>query len=262
MNFAITFLGCVAWIPLAVWIVSLAHWMITQDVDVVTGFLGIWVAIGLGYLVMNPPKSVPIVSPITLVAILITVFMYPWARQTMISRELRSIDVDSLNKSYEALSMNPSNPLAKFKVAKQAYVLGMPGHALKIAEMALTQMPVQHFLPEHKTVKGWQAVVRKAEYFRAIDCLECGHSNPPGNIHCATCGSRFLLDRAKGRFMSKGLGKRLIASWISLVLVLAGIPAATALPGMFSLVVIILLLSAAGAALWIAFAPTMRGGTA
>ncbi len=40
-------IGCLAWIPLAVWIVSIVQWIISGDIDFLSGFLGIWLAIGL-----------------------------------------------------------------------------------------------------------------------------------------------------------------------------------------------------------------------
>ncbi len=69
-------IGCLAWIPLAVWIVAVVHWMIGGDIDPITGFAALFFAVALGYEAINPP--VPELAPITDVAVLVTVIMFPF----------------------------------------------------------------------------------------------------------------------------------------------------------------------------------------
>jgi hypothetical protein len=251
MSAFVVVIGCCIWIPLAVWILSLVGWMVTADIDILTGVLGIWIAIGLGYVAMKPP--VPALSPLSFIAVLITLVMYPWARSALNRRELKSIDVEALEKAYEQLAMKPDNTLARFKVAKHAYILGMPGHALKIAEEALAYIPERHFQDEHRLLKRWRAQVQQPEFFRAIQCVECNAMNPPGRIHCTQCGAPFLLDRARGKVLGKGQGRKIVAAWFAMVAVLAGIPAATALPPMLTIVTIVALLVAACCVVFLAF---------
>lgn len=262
MSFPVMIVGCVAWIPLGVWIVSLINWMIAGEVDFLSGVLGIWIAIGLGYLAFNPPPDSPIVSLLTFGAILATIAMYPLVRNALARREHRSLDIEGLEKAYQALRENPVNPLAKFRIAKQAYGLGMPGHALAIAESVLPAMPERHFTEEHRLVKHWKAVVTNPDYFHPIVCVECTQSNPPGEVLCRRCAAPFLIQRARGRFISSGLGRRLIAAWMAMVAVIAGIPAAATLPPSMAVGIIVALLALVGLSGWLAFRPRPGSWTA
>ena len=84
-------IGCLAWLPLAVWIMACVHWLIGGDIDVWTGFAGIVLALGLGYEAINPP--VPQLAPLTVVAVFITVIMFPFVRTAMDKKALKAIDI-------------------------------------------------------------------------------------------------------------------------------------------------------------------------
>jgi len=221
-------IGCFAWIPLAVWIVACVHWTIGGDIDVITGVLGIAVAIGLGYEAINPP--VPQLAPLTVVAVFVTVVMFPFVRSALDRRQLRGVDIEALDKAYQALAVRPDNVIAKFKIARLLFDLGVCGHALKIGESLVPSMPQRFFSDELRTVRRWQAMKLESRFFAPIVCAECHTSNDAGLLFCRQCGSAFLLDFTKGRVVGSRLGKKLISTWISLVAVLIGIPAARTLP--------------------------------
>lgn len=249
-------LGCAVWFPLMIWIVSLVHWMITQEIDLLSGIIGIWIAIGLGYICFKPP--VPALSPLAFFAVIVTIVSYPAVRQTMNQRELREVDVDALKRAYENLAMRPMDTLAQFRIARLAYTLGMPGHALRIAEDVASRMPDRVFVEEHRIVRQWRKAINKPDYFRPIQCIECNLMNDPGAIHCRRCGAPFLLHRAQGKAIGKQQAKKIIACWAALMVILAGIPMATALTPMLSIPVILVLMGMAGLAVYLAF----RGGEA
>jgi hypothetical protein len=250
--------GCLIWIPIAIWVLSLVQWMITGDIDVVSGIVGIGIAIGLGFISLD--ASTKSYAPLTFVAVLATIFMYPFVRSSLTRKELKSIDVEALERAYQALGLKPNNPVSKFAIARRVYALGMPGHAVKIAESALAYLPETHFLDEHRTLRNWKASVTNPAYFTPIACVECHTPNPPGNIHCAACGAPFLLDRARGKFVSGPLGRRLLAAWIGMVAVLAGIPATSLLPPIGQIAAILLLLAVAGVVLYLAFRTDSQTG--
>jgi hypothetical protein len=250
-------IGCLAWIPLAVWIVSCVNWSIVGDIDPLTGIVGIFVAIGLGYEAINPP--VPEMAPLTVIAVLITVLMFPFARAAMDRRQLRGIDIEALERAYQALAVRPDNVISKFKIAKVLFDLGICGHALRIGETLVPDMPQRFFMEELRTVRKWQMMQIEARFFAPIGCAECQASNPPGNLFCQKCGAAFLLDFAKGRVVGKRLGKKLVATWIVLVSFLIGIPAAKALPPAACVVTVVAMITVASLMVYFAFRDTTGG---
>lgn len=253
-------LGCAVWVPIAIWFVSLIHWMIMGEIEFISGVTGIWALIGLGYLTIKPPR--PELAYLSFAVVLISLIVYPFIRSALDRRELRSIDISSVEKAYDSLASRPNNPLAKFKLARLLYGMGMPGHAVVIAEAALAYLPEQHFLEEHKLLKRWKLLVTKPDLFRPIPCVECSALNAPGLIHCESCGAPFLLDRLRGKFLPNALGRKLIAVWVAMVFGVVGIPAASTLPPLIAMAVIILLLAMVGVTLVLAFRPVSKGATA
>lgn len=249
--------GCVVWIPLAIWIVSLIHWMIMGDIDVLSGLVGLGIALALGLIALD--QHTRAYSPFTLIAVVATIVMYPFVRAAMNKRELRSVDVEALEKAYRALSERPGNPIAKLTLARRLYDLGVPGHALAIAESALATLPAAHFRDEHRQIRSWKAVVTDPRHFAPIACVECHTANPPGNTHCAACGSPFLLDRVRGRFLGKGQGRKLLAVWVCLVAVIAGIPETYRLPPLGQICAVSSLVLVAGIVLFLAFRDDSKG---
>jgi len=233
-------IGCLAWLPLAVWIMACVHWLIGGDIDVWTGFAGIVLALGLGYEAINPP--VPQLAPLTVVAVFITVIMFPFVRTAMDKKALKAIDIENLEKAYNALALRPDNVMAKLRVAKQLWILGVCGHAIRIVESQLPHMPHNFFMEDIRMLKKWHMMKVEARYFNPITCAECQTDNEGGLIFCRQCGAPFLLNFVKGKVVGSRLGKKLISTWISLIAVLIGIPAAKALPTVPSVIVILFMM--------------------
>lgn len=214
--------GWAAWVPLSILILTLVRWMIAGDIDVLIGMAGIAVGLLLGFIALAPTD--PAYSFIILFVLSGTVALFPLVRAGFNKKALRSIDVEALERAYSALSLRPDNVAAKFKIARLAYEMGFPGHALRIAESCLQSAPQRFFQEEHQIVNRWRYVRLPATAFAPLPCVECGQSNPPGNLHCASCGAPFLLLRAKGKVLPGNLGKRLMIAWIAMMGALAGCP--------------------------------------
>ncbi len=249
--------GCLIWIPLAIWIISLVRWMVSGDVDMILGFLGIGMAILLGYIAINPPA--PLVSILAFVAVLGTVVMFPFVRIAMDKRSLKAMDVEDLERAYYALKLRPDNVAARFKIARLLYDMGYPGHALRIAESCIATMPQAFFFEEHRLIMRWRTTPTSPRAFDPLPCLDCNHANPPGDVNCASCGAPFLLDRAKGKVMPGSLGKRLMAAWIVMVAVLAGLPLIASFGGLFAVLGIFCLLVLSVTVLMVAFRTPAEG---
>jgi hypothetical protein len=216
------FLGCLVWIPLAIWIISLVRWMIGGEMDVLFGFIGIGVALILGTLAIRPPA--PQYSIVTFAAVAGTVVMFPFLRRALNQRSLRSIDMEDLVRAHEMLRLRPDNVSAKFKIARLLYEMGYPGHALRIAENCIATMPQAFFLEEHRVVARWRVTPTHPSAFNPLPCIECGHPNQPGNVNCAACGSPFLLDRLRGKLLPSNLAKKLMMAWAIMVMTLVSLP--------------------------------------
>jgi hypothetical protein len=243
--------GCLIWIPVGVWVFSIVGWLIMGEIDLITGIVALGVVLGMAFLALNP--STREFSPYLLVASLTSVAMYPFVRRGLAKRESKSMDIEALERAYEALRLRPDNPISKFTIARGCYALGMPGHALRIGENALGQMPVGYFPEEHRTVRRWQAVAQNPTYFEPIACVECQTMNIPGNVHCAACGAPFLLDRARGRVFSQSTGKRLLSVWMALVILICGIPASSKLEIGPQIAALFGMFAVATAMIWLAF---------
>jgi hypothetical protein len=212
--------GWAAWVPLCIWIVALVHWMIGGEIELLFGFAGIVAGFLLGFVAIVPPS--PAISFVALGVISGTVVGFPVVRSVVNRKQLRAIDLETLERAYGSLSLRPDNIAAKFKIARLVWDMGYPGHALRIAEQCLVHAPQAFFNEEIKLVARWQRVPLNANAFDPLNCIECGQSNPAGNVRCAACGAPFLLHRAQGKILPGSLGRRLLVAWIVMVGALAG----------------------------------------
>jgi hypothetical protein len=249
--------GCIAWIIVTGWVMTLVQRLIMGEVDPFTGFMGICLALGLGYMSFKPP--VPILQPVSIVALYISGTLIPILRAGYRRHELKSVDVEALEKAYEGFIFRPNNAPAQMRLARHLYNLGVRGHAFVLAENAVQHLPRKFFPEEYRLVEQWRQHPPHKSEFEPIACVECGHKNAPGLIHCGQCGARYLLDRVKGKPFSSALGKKLLAGWVLLVLILVGFPVAATLgpinkAGMIASIVVIALLATGTA--FVAFKPT------
>ena len=252
-------LGCMAWVPLAIWMISLVRWMISGEIDVIYGVIGCSLAVFLGYLAINPPS--PAYSVIVFISVGSMVLAFPFVRYSAHRRSLRGIDVQDVERAYAAVRARPDNVAAKFKIARLIYDMGYPGHALRIAENCMAQMPAAFFVEEQRIVMRWRKTPTPRKAFDPLPCIECGHPNPPGNVFCAACGAPFILDRLKGKILPSGMGRKIMAAWIVMVLVMAALPIVGSLNGFLAFFGIMGLLGFAVAVLYFAFRSPEKGAT-
>jgi len=220
--------GCITWAFLLVWVISLLHWTIQGEIELPFGILGITFGLLLGILVINPPPGKEFIVPLIAVAVICTIALWVPMRSIINNHELVAIDMDAIERAYDQLEERPNNVGAKFKIAKLVYHRGLHGHAIKLADEALQNMPADFFTEEHKLVDQWKRQAHDTASFRALPCVECGMSNPPGELYCKRCGAKFLLDQAKGRWIGRAMIRKLIAVWVALLGVFVGIPTAMA----------------------------------
>ncbi len=239
--------GCLVWIPVCIWIVSLVHWMIQGDVDFVWGIVGVFVALLLGITTMLPPR--PEMSPFLLAGVLITTVLFPVFRTSLTRRALEAVDIDAIEDAYEMLRLKPENHVVRFKFAKLLYKRGMRGSAMAFAEQALANLPASAFFEEHRMFESWKRSLQLgAVPDKWLVCLECGERNDLGTFVCTKCHSEFLIDHIRGRWVGRNLARKLLSAWAALMLALIGIPLAGLLleRTMAAGVIVLLLVAATG----------------
>lgn len=250
MNLVDGILGCFVWLPIVAIVLFLVNWMIAGDIDVISGILGIGACMGLGFLAWKPPA--PYFTPLALLILVATCVLFPFIRSGLTVKEIRSLDVDQLERAYQQFAFQPKNPGAKFKIARFAYALGMRGHAYAIAEELIPSMPAQIYSDEHRMFRQWQEE-RSPNWFVKLACKDCRHLNDPGRIHCERCGAPFLLDQVKSPVTTRGNGRQLLAVWIAVVGVSLALPLIGTLDPMIAIPIILLVVAAVLLVLYLAF---------
>jgi len=244
--------GCLIWIPIAIAAVCLVQWMVSAEVDFISGVAGLCVCIFLGLVALDPPM--PWMSGIAFLSMLVTVILYPAVRAYMNHHQLNMVDVESVEEIYEGLAEKPDNATLRLRMARILYVKGMVGHAITLADEALQKMPRNLFADEHRMVQTWKRSATNPEYFRPLPCLNCSFPNQPGRLHCQRCGNAFFIDLVRGRWVSKGLGRKLLTAWGALLALALGIPFVTArLSSTGTLIVVPLLILMVSVILVVAF---------
>lgn len=242
----------IVWIPVAIWVISLINWMITAEIDTISGLFGICLALLVGFFAVSPPH--PSLAPVFVLVAIVTVAVAPVTRAAMNKAALQSIEVEAIERAYEMLSTKPDNFGAKIRLARALWAKGIRSHAVAIADGALRNAPEQMFAEEHRMLRQWRQAEDDAPGVQRIRCIECGVPNVPGGMFCSRCGAPFLLDYAQGKFMKSGVIQRVTAGWIAAVAALVAIPSvAVAFSPIVSIIVIPLLVFVGGYLLYAAF---------
>ncbi len=256
VDFGTVIFGCTAWVPLLLWISVLVQWMISNEIEIISGIAGIGVGLGLGIIAMSPPA--PFLQPLAFLTIWVTVALFPFVRHALMQRELKGVDVHAMERAYEVLGQRPRDVMGRFRLAQTAWTLGMTGHAMRIAEECLQELDPKVFMEEHVIVRRWHRHQPTADMFVDYSCMDCHGACPPGKTHCPTCGAPFLLDRAKGKVFNKGTFRKIVAAWIAGIAALAGIPWATTLSGAAAFGAIIAILGLSFLVVFLSFRPKGR----
>jgi hypothetical protein len=242
---------CFTWVAIAIWVVSLIGWMIQGDVDPLFGLAGITVGLMLGYFSIRPP--IELVRPFTALAAVVTIVVFPMLRRALNERALLSIDIDAMENAYELLRMKPDNTMMRFKLGRLLYERGHVETGLAVVGEALKGMPERLFTEEYRMYGRWRRNNPHIRTDHRTPCIECGFANPPAAIFCERCNHAYLLDIVRGRWVGRQFAKKLIAGWVAAILALAGIPLASALPPVAAISIIVGIMIAAIALLWLAF---------
>ncbi len=240
-------LGALVWIPITIWVVAMVHWAVSGDVPGFVALVSIMLALTMGYFSINPPK--PWVSPVLATSIFGTVICFPFLRSAVVRRELDQIEFEQVSKAYANLASSPNSTGLKLKLAKYMFDRGLVHQALAIGETSLVGAPKSAFGEEIRMVNTWKMMVRPPADDPRVACFRCRFVNPLDACFCERCGAPYLLEHARGGWISASLGRRVLASWIAGATVLVALPVtASSLPPLLALACVVIEI---GIAAWI-----------
>lgn len=220
--------GCMIWFPITVIVVTLLHWMIVLEVDTIVGFLGIVGSICAGAVALDPPLAW--LSPVLFLSVLGGSILLPVARAAGDRQDLRRIDREQLEGTWEAIQASQKNVMAMMRMAQAAAEQGWTSQAAAIAERALEGMPQQMFHHEYGALHKWKSQGPPTSEAAEFACLKCGFVNTPGDMVCARCHSAYVLDRVLARsVVAVPLVKRMLLGWIAVVGLLVAVPMTSSL---------------------------------
>lgn len=252
----VALLGCLAWIPIAIWVYSLISWSILGEIDALLGMLGSFMGLVVGVAIMLQPNEE--LTPYLVLTVFAMVLAFPAMRSYHHRRQLAQIDIDAMADAYEQLSLRPGNLGATMRIARVAQQRGWVGHAVAIAEPALAQFPKAIVADELRELNSWKYHVQP-HHRQAMSCLECATPAPPGQLWCSKCGTAVLLAHARGAWLGTRSARRFMAAWLAGVASLIGIPAAASLlPPAIAGIFVVMFVVLSGGVLWWAFRAPRR----
>lgn len=219
--------GCFVWIPIAVWVVSIIHWMVSGDIEFLMGFLAICVAIMLGAITLNPPAQN--LSPLIFLVVVLTVVMFPMARYAVSRHALIAIDIEQMEAAFAEYTRHPSNSFAALRLAELLFGRGCQAHAVALGRKALVGLPMNVYVAENRLVSSWQARTPSEKLVAESYCPRCGSSNKVEDLRCRNCMAPYVMDLAKGRHYGWSSARSLICLWMAIVIAFLGIPSAVQL---------------------------------
>lgn len=245
--------GFVMFIPVAVWVVSLIHWMIGGEVDSIVGTLGIFLALFLMGIAIRPP--VQWLSPVIFVGMLLLAAVLPFVRRSMLERELRKMEMEKFERHVVALLERPDRTISRMEVARALRAWGYAGHALALAE-PIKAAPARMMDAEKREIRQWEASFQP-QHDKTIPCLRCGFGGDPSQLRCPRCQSSYVVMYLRRQVVMPELAKKLMLGWILGVGLMLAIPSVVMLvPPAGSLFLVPLLLLVGGYTAYRAFFAT------
>lgn len=217
------------WVPVAAWTVSMIHWMLGDEVDVITGILCICFGLGLGAYTMMSHD--PHTRPFFVLAALSMLVLFPALRHYKDNRELVALDFDQMERAYETLGLYPNHLGAKIKIARSLHKRKLESHAITLAEHVLAETPKNLAEEEFRMLREWKRDLPSFAPLKWQGCPHCGCNNAPTDFFCAHCARPIWIVIARRGAFGSEMANMLLTLWMASVIGLVGIPlAAYSLP--------------------------------
>lgn len=214
--------GCMVWVPVAAWTVWMIQWMISDEIEVLTGLLCITAGLVLGaYTMISKDASM---RPYFVIAAFSMLVVFPWIRAALNKRETVNLDHEMMERAYEQLGSNPTHLGAKLRIAKGLYLRGFYRQAITLAEKALENTPKRLAEDEYRTVRDWRRDSPEFVPLKWMSCGHCGCNNAPTDFFCNHCARPIWLLVARKSVFSSETANTLLLAWLGGVIGLIGIP--------------------------------------
>lgn len=235
--------GCTIWIALAVWVVSLVHWMISGEIEAWLGILAMGIAVMLCYVAQKPP--VPWLSPVIFVSMVSLPVVLPFIRRSLDERELKNMELERMEKFISAILRQPDSTISRMEVGRILVRYGFVAHAVGICEL-IKAAPLRQMDAEKREIKRWEFGLTP-QNSRIMPCLKCGSPGHASALLCPNCQANYIVIYLRGRVLGPALAKKLLVGWILGVGLLFAIPwVSTNLPPAGSLLIIPMMLALGG----------------
>ncbi|MEQ1936349.1 MAG: tetratricopeptide repeat protein, partial [Fimbriimonadaceae bacterium] len=148
-------IGCMVWLPVGIWTISMIQWMITGDVDPLVGILSIGIGLVLGgYTMMTKDTHL---RPYFVIAAMSMVIFYPILNKLKNDRENSNLDLEIMERAYEQLGSNPKHLGAQFRIARTLQMKGHLEEAVALLRRTTEGLPKRLIEPEVRTLRQWEA---------------------------------------------------------------------------------------------------------
>lgn len=237
------------WIPVTIWVLAFISWMVMGEIDFLTGFLGLCVALGLGAFSFFPPARW---VPLALLALMSLITMaFPACQGALNKRALDQIEIEQAEKAYMNAVSSPQGAGAAFRLARYLFDRGLVCQAVALLEIHLENANKRVYFEEFKLLAAWKPLAESGRYPAELRCFKCGRVNSPRAMVCFQCRAPYLKGHIRrGWGMAANSGK-MIAVVLLLVMLLVSVPlSATALPPGLGIVAVLVQIVLGG---WIAF---------
>lgn len=215
--------GCIIWIPFALWCIFLVRQLVDQNISFIVAFVAFMVLVLLVWAVNNIWH--PAFAWGILTVMVAPIVLYPAILLFLNEREIHLVEVEGLEQSYAQLGQQPLNTVTKCKVAEYAWNCGYLGHAIALADNALAGQRRDLFRWEIAMVERWKQEYIPPRKWEPIACLRCQTAIPPRpDFFCPRCGAPYLADNARARLTPVFRGQKWVAAWAVGALVVVGMP--------------------------------------
>jgi hypothetical protein len=224
-------IGCMVWLPVGIWTISMIQWMIAGEVEPLVGIISIGIGLALGgYTMMTKDTHL---RPYFVIGALSMVVIYPFLNKAKNDHDNNQLDFEIMERAYEQLGTNPKHLGAQFKIARALQSRGHTLEAVTLLKKATEGIQKRIIEPEMRTLRQWEAelAMRSPDSRKAVQCPFCSRTTPMDQFFCAICGRPVWYPIAKNAPFGPNVTSKLLMIWTGSVMGLIGIPiVATSFP--------------------------------
>ncbi len=248
-------------------ILKCIHWLLLGEVELWQGLLAMGALMGYWVFFLIVPSDT---VAIAMIGIAITLFaLMPYAQGQLARADFHAIDVQKLERAYQAIYERPEAVPAYFQLAEALYNLGLDGHAIVIAEQTLNGLsqnldPLKNRSPrdlykeEEYRMNQWKRRYTDPKRGHPIKC-KCGYMNPVGTLSCQRCQAPYLVEQFRGKNLKAQFTGRLLVSWVLIgAALLVAVIALLQFGGPVGFVGFLAALALAGLVIWLLFRTEIR----